>query len=87
MTEQQYIQRIHQLEFALQQKQADYALLHKKTKALIDAAIEFEKTPKSKEDLKKEKFYILKKCEKQLKETIYPNTKEPIQAKLDWLGQ
>lgn len=87
MTEQQHIQRIHQLEFALQQKQADYAMLYKKAKALIDATITHERTPRTNENARKASFAAINNCKKALKETIYPNTKEPIQAKLDWLGK
>lgn len=87
MTEQQYIQRIQQLEFQLQQKQEDYRLLHDRAKKLIDAADDYRKNINKSEDIKKAKIAILQKQQKSLKELIYPETKQTYQAKMNWLGQ
>lgn len=87
MTEQEYIQRIKQLEFELQQKTADYVLLHKKAKALVDASINHERTPRNNQKAREASFAAIYACKKALKELIYPQTKPSYQAKIDWLGQ
>lgn len=85
MTEQQYIQRISQLEFQLQEQWANYTRLYQSSKNLIDAAIRYSQTKPG--SLKKQNFLILKNYEQQLKELFYPNTKKSSQAKIEWLGQ
>jgi hypothetical protein len=85
MNEQQYIQRINQLEFQLQEQHAHYVALYQASKKLIDAAILYSKTETGAQ--KKQNFLILKNREQQLKELIYPNTKKSSQAKIEWLGQ
>lgn len=85
MNEQQYIQRINQLEFQLQEQQAHYARLYQTSKALIDAAVTYSKTKPGK--TKQQTFLILKNCEQRLKQFFYPNTKKSSQAKMEWLAQ
>lgn len=85
MNQDQYIQRIQQLEFQLQEQQAHYARLYRTSKALIDAADTYSKTKPGKS--KQQQFVILKNRQQQLKELFYPNLKQSSQAKLNWLAQ
>lgn len=79
-------QRIRQLEFSKQELQVELTKYKEYSKALIDAAVDYEKAPRTNTELKNRKFIILKSCEKRLKELFYPKQK-PRQATIEWLGQ
>lgn len=88
MNEQQYIQRIQQLEFQYQELLANYTKLYQTSKHLIDAAQDYEKYKSmSSQKIKAQKFSILHNYRQQLKQIIYPQTKPCNQAKFNWLAQ
>lgn len=81
MPEQQNISP-EQLAFLLQEKQMQYDELLKRAKRLVDAASDYSKSNQD-----KQKFIILKSCENDLRNHIYPKPKQMSQAIIEWLGQ
>lgn len=79
-------QRIRRLEFQNQELQAEVEKYRSAAKNMIDAAISFEKTPRSNTELRQKRFIILKACEKKLKDIFYPKQKTS-QGVIDWLSQ
>ena len=71
-----------QLAFLLQEKQMQYDELLKRAKRLVDAAAEYSKSNRD-----QKKFIILKNCETDLRNHIYPKPKQTRQAIIDWLAQ
>lgn len=71
-----------QLAFLLQEKQLQYDELFKRAKRLVDAAAEYSKSNRD-----QKKFIILKNCENDLRNHIYPKPKQMSQAMIDWLRQ
>ena len=71
-----------QLAFQLQEMELKYQELLKRAKRLVDAAAEYSKSNRD-----QKKFIILKNCETDLRNHIYPKPKQTRQAIIDWLGQ
>ena len=71
-----------QLAFQLQEMELKYQELLKCAKRLVDAAAEYSKSNRD-----QKKFIILKNCETDLRNHIYPKPKQTRQAIIDWLGQ
>ena len=71
-----------QLAFQLQEMELKYQELLKRAKRLVDAAAEYSKSNRD-----QKKFIILKNCETDLRNHIYPKPKQTRQAIIDWLAQ
>lgn len=71
-----------QLAFQLQEMELKYQELLKRAKRLVDAASDYSKSNQD-----KQKFIILKSCENDLRNHIYPKPKQMSQAIIEWLGQ
>ena len=71
-----------QLAFLLQEKQMQYDELLKRAKRLVDAAAEYSKSNRD-----QKKFIILKNCENDLRNHIYPKPKQMSQATIEWLAK
>ena len=71
-----------QLAFQIQEMELKYQELLKRAKRLVDAASDYSKSNQD-----KQKFIILKNCENDLRNHIYPKPKQTRQAIIDWLGQ
>ena len=71
-----------QLAFQIQEMELKYQELLKRAKRLVDAASDYSKSNQD-----KQKFIILKNCETDLRNHIYPKPKQTRQAIIDLLGQ
>ena len=71
-----------QMAFQLQEMELKYQELLKRAKRLVDAASDYSKSNQD-----KQKFIILKNCENDLRNYIYPKPKQTRQAIIDWLAQ
>ena len=71
-----------QLAFQLQEMELKYQELLKRAKRLVDAAAEYSRSNRD-----QKKFIILKNCETDLRNHIYPKPKQTRQAIIDWLAQ
>lgn len=71
-----------QLAFQLQEMELKYQELLKRAKRLVDAAAEYSKSNRD-----QKKFIILKNCENDLRNHIYPKPKQTRQSFIDWLAQ
>ena len=71
-----------QLAFQLQEMELKYQELLKRAKRLVDAAADYSKSNRD-----QKKFIILKNCENDFRNYIYPKPKQTRQAIIDWLAQ